>query len=127
MNRERLKSFILENYDSSCDMPWSKYPSYEVFRRADNKKWFAVVMDVPENRLGLNGDKIRRVVNLRCGSTLTGVFLEKDGYFPAYHMNKEYWITADYNVVSDDELKMLINVSYESAAVKKRNRRFCQD
>ena len=29
------------------------YPNYEVFRHANSKKWFAVVVDVPKFRLGL--------------------------------------------------------------------------
>ena len=34
---------------------WIPFPNYAVLRRPDNKKWYAIVMDVPKNKLGLKG------------------------------------------------------------------------
>lgn len=56
MNRCEFESFVLDNYNACADFPWYIYPNYEVFRHANSKKWFAVVMDVPKFRLGLDGE-----------------------------------------------------------------------
>ena len=39
--------------------------------------------------------------------------LKKDGYYPAWHMNKKSWITITLDeVISDDEIMNLIKESY---------------
>lgn len=52
MNREELERYIQDNYGVKPDCPWEKYPTYKAFRHESNKKWFALVMDVPKNKLG---------------------------------------------------------------------------
>ena len=49
-----------------------------------------------------------------CDSILLGSLLDEKGFFPAYHMNKENWITVSLNgSVADDKIKMLIDMSFE--------------
>ena len=36
MDRQKLKTFILETYPASADRPWLQYPNYEVFRHSSN-------------------------------------------------------------------------------------------
>ncbi|UKI13983.1 MAG: hypothetical protein L6V85_07610 [Clostridiales bacterium] len=52
-----------------------------MFRHANSKKWFAVVMDVPKFRLGLDGEELIDVVNLKCDSVLVGSLLCESGFF----------------------------------------------
>lgn len=54
MKRTELKQFIGENYNAEADYPWLKYPNYEVFRHSNNQEWFALIMDVPKDKLGLH-------------------------------------------------------------------------
>ena len=56
MNRKDLEKYILETYGCSPDYPWMDYPEYAVFRHSKNRKWFALIMKVPKNRLNLNSD-----------------------------------------------------------------------
>lgn len=63
MNRMELGKYIQDNYNIEPDYPWVKYPNYEVYRHGNNKKWFALVMDVPKNKLGLRGEDILEIVN----------------------------------------------------------------
>ena len=87
--------------------------NYEVFRHANSKKWFAVVMDVPKFRLGLDGEELIDVVNLKCDSVLVGSLLCESGFFPAYHMSKGSWITVALDgTIPDDKIKMLLDMSY---------------
>jgi len=124
MNREQLESFIMENYNASTDYPWLKYPNYEVFRHCSNQKWFALIMDVPKNRLGLPSEELLDVVNFKCDPLLLGSLREEQGFFPAYHMSKDSWITAALDgSVSDDKIKALLDMSYRATASKTRRKR----
>ncbi len=119
MNRDDLEQFINENYNAESDYPWLKYPNYEVFRHSNNRKWFALIMDIPKNKLGLPGTDIIDVVNFKCDPLLIGSLLKEAGFFPAYHMNKENWITVALDKsVNDDTIKMLLDMSYDATALK---------
>ncbi len=124
MNREELTNYILETYNASQDYPWVKYPDFTVFRHVNNKKWFALIMDIPKNKLGLQGDELLDVVNFKCDPILIGSLREEPGFFPAYHMSKTSWITVALDgTVSDDKIKMLLDMSYELTAPKIRKRK----
>ena len=94
MNRMELGKYIQDNYNIEPDYPWVKYPNYEVYRHGNNKKWFALVMDVPKNKLGLRGEDILEIVNFKCDPILLGSLLNEKGFFPAYHMSKVSWISV---------------------------------
>ena len=51
MNREELEAYILNHYSTEADYPWADTPRAAVFRHAGNRKWFALVMDVPRGSL----------------------------------------------------------------------------
>ena len=53
LNQEKLEKYIQNNYSAEPDYPWVKYPDYEVFRHTSNKKWFALIMEIPKDKLGL--------------------------------------------------------------------------
>ena len=98
MKRAELESFIMETYNAETDYPWLKYTNYEVFRHCNNRKWFALIMDVPKNKLGLQGEEMLEVVDFKCDPILIGTLREEPGFFPAYHMSKDSWITVALDV-----------------------------
>ena len=121
MNRSELETYITETYHASAEYPWLKYPNYAVFRHRNNQKWFAVIMDVPRNKLGMPGETLLDVVNFKSNPILIGSLLGEPGFFPAYHMNKDWWITAALDgTVSEDNIKMLLDISYQATAPKPR-------
>ena len=64
-------------------------------------------------------EDILSVVNFKCDPILIGSLLDKEGYFPAYHMNKTSWITVALDgSVPDDEVKLLLDMSFEATASK---------
>lgn len=123
MKREELKSFILENYLAATDRPWQKYPNFEVFRHPGSGKWFALIMDVPRSRLGLSGFGTIDVVNLKCDPVLVASLHGESGIFPAYHMNKENWLTVALDgSAADDMLRALLDMSYTLTRPKRRKK-----
>lgn len=123
MTREELERFIANNYGVEPDYPWIKYPEYEVFRHQGNKKWFALIMTVPKNKLGLEGDEYLNIVNLKCDPFLLGSMCELPGFYLGYHMNKNNWITAALDgSAADAEITMLLDMSYEATAPRYKNK-----
>lgn len=121
MTRQELKKFIQETYGITPDCPWLKYPSYEVFRHGDNKKWFAVIMDIPKAKLGINSEESISVVNLKCDTAMIGDILSENGIYPAYHMNKAYWVTAALDGSAETEtVKMLTRISFRLTEKKQK-------
>ena len=94
MNREELEAYILNHYSTEPDYPWADTPRAAVFRHTGNRKWFALVMEVPRDKLGLPGTEKLDIVNFKCDPILISSLRGEPGIFPAYHMNKSSWITA---------------------------------
>lgn len=126
MNRAALENYILENYDTESDQPWAKYPNHCVFRHANNRKWFALMMRIPKRALGLSGEGALDVVNLKCDPILIGSLLGESGFFPAYHMSKGNWITVALDgSVPDEKIKVLLDMSYDATAQRGKKKRPC--
>lgn len=122
MTRTQLEEYIQENYNTRPEHPWAPDSDHTVFRRADSRKWFAVVMEIPEAKLGIEGDGNICIVNLKCDPVMLGSFLREEGIYPAWHMNKTHWLSAA--VDGDEErLRLLLDISYELTARKRAAKR----
>ena len=53
------------------------------------------------------------LVSLKCAPLLSGSLRAEPGFFPAYHMSKEHWISVELAAVDDDKLRFLIDMSWE--------------
>ena len=119
MNRDQFIQYVIDQYGVEGEYLWAKYPNYCVFRHLNNRKWFAAVMDIPRNKLGLESIEILDVVNVKCDPILIGSLRREPGFFPAYHMNKASWITVALDgSVPDEQIKMLPDMSYDATAPK---------
>ena len=65
MTRAELTAYLTDTYSTTGEHLFAKYPSFLVFRHNGNRKWFAVIMDIPRKNLGLPGEGQTQVVNLR--------------------------------------------------------------
>ena len=119
MNRQELEKYILYTYGVSPEYPWMKYPFFSVFRHASNNKWFAVIMTIDKSKLGINEDGQIDVVNLKCDANIVPSMWEQEGIFPAYHMNKTYWLSVDIENIEENELKILIDMSFNLTKSKR--------
>lgn len=114
MRREELINHIANIYSTDVEYPWASAPKYAVFRHQFNRKWFAVIMDLPKEKLGLHEDGIIDILNLKCDPILIGNLRNEKGFFPAYHMNKNYWISVALDgTVDADKIKWLLDLSFD--------------
>ena len=124
MERREIEQYIFDIYSVEPDYPWMDTPESAVFRHAGNRKWFALVTTVSKSKLGLQEQAPLDIVNLKCDSILIGSLRMERGFFPAYHMNKDKWITAALDgSAPDDTIKMLLEMSYQATAPKHRRRK----
>lgn len=86
---------IKDEYGAEPEFLWpDRYPGYAVFRHSNNRKWFAMVATISSKSLGLKDEKEIDVLNLKFDKNQTYDIAEtSDHIFPAYHMNKNNWIT----------------------------------
>ena len=121
MSREELEKYINEKYNIIGENPWVSHPSFEVFRHKSNKKWFAVIMEIPRFKIGLSGDGRINVVNLKCDPLIIGSLLSEGGIYRGYHMNKNYWITVCLDSsVEYEKVKCLLDISFVLTESKKK-------
>lgn len=124
MERREIEQYIFDTYSVEPDYPWMDTPESAVFRHAGNRKWFALVTAVSKSKLGLQEQAPLDIVNLKCDPILIGSLRMEHGFFPAYHMNKDKWITAALDgSAPDDTIKMLLEMSYQATAPKHRRRK----
>lgn len=87
-----VMQFIADGYGVEPEYLWADDPS-AVFRHPLSKKWFGIVMKVRRDRLGLNGEGEIDVLNVKLLPEMVGAVPEEEGFLPAYHMNKEKWVS----------------------------------
>ncbi len=90
--KDDIVKFVAKKYGAKPEYLWKKYPTFFVFRNNGNQKWFALVANLPRKTLKLSGDGAVDFINLKTDNVdlLRGV----NGILPAYHMNKQKWITV---------------------------------
>ncbi len=124
MNRREYEKYLSEAYGVTGENPWRDSPTNTVFRHFDNKKWFALVMDIDKKHIG-KGSGLVSVVNLKCDPLTISSLLGGNGVHPAYHMNKEHWITVELNEKTDEDLLFFLTAqSFDLTSLKIKNRHF---
>ena len=117
--RKEIEQYINESYDSIQEYPWDDAPTYSTFKHKDNKKWFALIMNIPFKYLKIEKDECVDVINLKNIPELIGSLRLEPGILPAYHMNKEHWITVLLDgTVPKQRVCELIDISYEMTRQK---------
>ncbi|MBP3255589.1 MAG: MmcQ/YjbR family DNA-binding protein [Clostridia bacterium] len=112
--REEIEEYINNNYDILEEHPWKEYPNFTTFKHQNNKKWFALIMDVPYEKLNIDKEGKVEVINLKNIPELIGGLRKVEGILPAYHMNKEHWISVLLDgTVPKEKVCELIDISYD--------------
>lgn len=118
MTREELFKWVLQQYGTVPEYPWKDENG--VLRRMDNRKWYGVILTVSGNKIGLETNHPVELLNVKGDPFLIGSLRMQEGYFPAYHMNKEKWISILLGKPElDEEIRNLLDMSYRLTEPKK--------
>lgn len=111
--RDTVLRYALEKYHTQAEYLWLSLPDYAVLRHTDNQKWYGLLMNVPRKKLGLSGEGITDVLELKCDPLLAGSLRKEPGILPAYHMHRENWITVVLDgTVAQEQIFFLVDQSY---------------
>ena len=115
----KVVAHIREKFSGEPEFLWDKFPNYAIFRRADNRKWYAVIMVVPRNKLQLSGTDEIEILNLRAEPNELYALVDGQKYFRGWHMNKRHWLTLRLDgTLTFDEIATRLEQSYRLAARK---------
>lgn len=113
VNTAEIFRYMKERYGCDAEFPFDDSPDCAVWRMGDNAKWFAILMSVKAEKLGIESDENVDIINLKnTPERIDGLICEM-GIFRAYHMNKKHWITVLLDgSVQIDKVFSLIDESY---------------
>ena len=98
---KRIMTFVQEKYGNQLEYLWEKSPDTAVSRHEDNQKWYAILMRIPWDRLDKGREGLVEAVNLKHDQVAD--LLSQNGIYPAFHMNKRYWISLPLDDTLSDE------------------------
>lgn len=113
MKKEEIFEYVQKQYGTVPEYLWKKSPDSAVLRHK-NGKWYAVFMQVKRSSLGLDGDELEDIMDVKCDPEMTSMIIQTYGFLPGYHMNKQHWITILLDgTVSDAKTLDFLDMSYD--------------
>ncbi|HUM83801.1 MAG TPA: MmcQ/YjbR family DNA-binding protein [Lachnospiraceae bacterium] len=120
--KQQIFTYAKKKYGTSPEYPWRQWPEYAVLRHADNRKWYAILMNVTKSQLGLTGGEERMdIMDVKCNPD-DGAFLrQQPGFLPGYHMNHQSWLTILLDgTVPESQVLDLLDASFRMTEMKKK-------
>ena len=117
----RLIEYVREHFDDAPEFLWEKYPNFAIFRRKDNRKWYALIANIPKRYLKLDGDEELEILNLRVEPEELDELFDGEKYFRGWHMNKRSWMTLRLDdSLTFEELCARLERSYQLASSSRK-------
>ena len=114
---KRIMTQVQEKYGNQLEYLWEKSPDTAVLRHEGNKKWYAVLMKISWDKLEKGREGQVEAVNLKHDQVAD--LLSHKGVYPAFHMNKRYWISVALDdTLSDKEVLEFIEKSWNLTTKK---------
>ena len=115
---ERVMAIVQEKYGNQLEYLWEKSPDTAVLRHVSNQKWYAVLMKISWEKLDRAREDLVEVINVKHDQVVS--LLQEKGIYPAFHMNKRYWISVPLDEsLSDQQILDLIERSWDLTRKKK--------
>lgn len=119
VTRQDILQYAEDSYGTTAEYLWENTPTAAVLRHKTNRKWYAILMEVPKVRLGLSGEGTVDVLNVKCDPLLIGSLLQSKGFLPAYHMSKAHWISILLDgSLSAEDIFPLVDLSFQMTEKK---------
>lgn len=111
--RAQIEAYIEQTYGVCAECLWKDSDAAAIRHHAD-KKWFGIIMPgIAWSKLGADRDGVVDVMNVKCDPVILPSLVDGQGVFPAYHMNKQHWLSIALDgSVPLDKIIWLIDASY---------------
>jgi len=120
-DREFILEYMKSLSDVSFDQPFENDFDTTVLRHTDTKRWFGIIMNIPEQKIGRDTNNQIDILNVKSRpEDSLALFELYPQIIPAYHMNKTHWVTVPLDgSLSHKLITFLINKSIELTQKKK--------
>ena len=109
---KRLMAYISLHYQGTIEYLWERSPESGAIRHRDTLKWYGVFMTIDWNKLDAGKSGKIEVLNVK--SDQVAQFVQQKGIYPAFHMNKKYWVSIPLDgIIADEELFALVDSSWQ--------------
>ncbi len=117
-------SYILRKYRDRLEYPFDKGTEAAIVRSHKTLKWYAVIMTIMPQKIGLTGNRKIKVMNLHGSAEEVAKLIDGKRFFAGFHMNKKYWYTIKLDgSIALKELYQLIDKSYAMTKHRKKRRK----
>lgn len=109
ITRANIFHHALQKYGTKPDFPFHHFPDYAALRHDSDGKWYGLVMNVPRGKIGIPGTGDIEILDVKCEPDDVEGLQKQQGIIPAYHMNKDHWISIllDGSVSAESIWKLL--------------------
>ncbi|WP_334092564.1 MmcQ/YjbR family DNA-binding protein [Helicobacter typhlonius] len=112
-NAQKIIEYVEQKYGDTLEYLWRKFPNNAIWRRKDNRKWYAALLKIPKSKLGLVSNECVEILNVKVDCAEIDFLVDCQKYFAGYHMNKKHWVTICLDGSVDfEELCERIDASY---------------
>ncbi|WP_199884134.1 MmcQ/YjbR family DNA-binding protein [Anaerosinus massiliensis] len=114
MNRKDIFSYVKYKFNTTPIYKWMKQPNYAVLQHEVSGKWYGLIMNIPKSKIGLGEEEMIDILNVKCDPDMREFLRNEEGILPAYHMNKEHWLSIVLeSSFPKNEIYNLIDISYK--------------
>lgn len=108
---QRVLDYVAATYGDHVEYLWERSPDAGAIRHPESKKWYAVFMTIDYRKLDAKRTGAVEVLNLKQDNV--SELLAESGIYPAFHMNKKYWISLVLDgSLTDETITALIDKSW---------------
>ena len=117
----RIANYVYNIYKVMPEFLWEKTPNCGVFRNSTNGKWFGIIMNVDKSKIIPQNSGLVDVLNVKLDDEVLSLS-NTPGIYPAYHMNKEKWVSIILDdTLSDEKIMDYISISHSLSNKKGPN------
>lgn len=120
MDRTDIFEYVKKQYGTIPEYLWHESPDSAVLRH-ENGKWYAIFMNVEREKLGLSGDGMVDIMDVKCEPDMISMMTQINGFLPGYHMNKRNWLTILLDgTVQEAKILDFLDMSYDLIEHRKK-------
>jgi predicted DNA-binding protein (MmcQ/YjbR family) len=108
-------AYIRNTYGIEAEYLWEKFPDNAIFRDHHSRKWFAALLTVEKQKIGLQEEGSIEILDLKAKPEKVALLVDGVTFLPGYHMNKKHWFTIRLDdSVASDIVATLIDESFKT-------------
>ena len=115
MTLAEIEDYILSSFEATSDHSFEEDRTVTIFRRRDNNQRFAATKNVGCRSVNVERAGRIDILNVSVNPRLVAALREREGFRPAWRMNRNKWVTVLLDgTVSDDEIRAYLDMSYKN-------------